>query len=123
MSWEVELHEDVDRWFENLCRTDPRTASLVEQAIDLLAAVGPTLGRPMVDRIKGSCYLHMKELRPASAGTSQVRILFAFDPLRKAILLIAGDKSGDWQGWYDKNVPVAERRYAAHVARLHAGHN
>ena len=119
MSWEVELHEDVDRWFENLCRTDPCTANLVEQAIDLLAEIGPALGRPLVDRIKGSCYLHMKELRPASTGPQKIRVLFAFDPLRQAILLIAGDKSGDWQGWYDKNIPVAEQRYAAHLATRH----
>lgn len=40
---------------------------------------------------------------------------FAFDPWRAAILLIAGDKSGDWKRWYKKNIPVAEQLYANHV--------
>lgn len=118
VNWEVELHDEVVRWFEELCRTDPRTANLVEQAVDLLAELGPTLGRPLVDRVKGSCYHHMKELRPASAGATEVRVLFAFDPLRKAILLIAGDKSGAWKAWYEETIPVAEQRYAAHIASL-----
>lgn len=56
-------------------------------------------------RIRGSAYRNMKELRPTSAGCSEVRILFAFDPLRKAILLVAGDKAGDWTGWYDRTSP------------------
>ena len=36
-----------------------------------------------------------------------MRILFAFDPWRSAILLTGGDKSGDWQGWYRRAVPRA----------------
>ena len=50
----------------------------------------------------------MTELRPA--GTS-IRILFIFDPRRQAILLLGGDKAGGWRNWYDKNIPIAERRY------------
>lgn len=53
----------------------------------------------------------MKELRPGSTGRSEIRILFAFDPERRAVPLVAGDKSGDWSKWYDRNIPVAERRY------------
>lgn len=101
-----------------LVAEDSETASLVEQAIDMLAEHGPTLGRPLVDRIKGSDYVNMKELRPASAGCGEVRILFAFDPLRRAILLTAGDKAGDWKGWYVRNVPVADRRYSEHLAEV-----
>lgn len=63
----------------------------------------------------------MKELRPGSAGRSEVRILFAFDPSRAAILLVAGDKSGDWQGWYRKAIPVADRRYNEHVEKGEGG--
>jgi hypothetical protein len=72
----------------------------------------------MVDRVKGSDYHNMKELRPASTGRSEIRILFAFDPRRHAILLVAGDKAGDWERWYDTNIPVADKRYAEHVAVL-----
>jgi len=95
--------------------------ALVEQAIDMLAERGPSLGRPLVDRIKGSAYRNMKELRPASAGCSEVRILFAFDPLRKAILLVAGDKAGKWTDWYDRNILMADMRYAEHVAEIDGG--
>ncbi|GAB2988352.1 hypothetical protein GCM10027184_46630 [Saccharothrix stipae] len=116
--WDVQLHTDVDAWFSQLCKEDPQSADLVEEAIDYLAREGPRLGRPLVDRIRGSRHHHMKELRPASAGSSEVRILFAFDPLRQAILLVAGDKSGDWQGWYERNVPVADRRFDEHLAGL-----
>lgn len=51
----------------------------------------------------------MKELlRPAATS---IRILFVFDPQRQAILLLGGDKAGDWKDWYDKNIPVADQRY------------
>ena len=118
MGWEVELHVEVDRWFEHLCDVDPDCADGVEDAIDVLAAAGPALGRPLVDHIRGSRYHNMKELRPGSTGRSEIRILFVFDPLRRAILLVAGDKSGDWRGWYDRSIPLADRRYAEHLAAL-----
>jgi hypothetical protein len=53
----------------------------------------------------------MRELRPGSAGRSEVRILFIFDPERRAVLLVAGDKAGNWKKWYDRNIPVADERY------------
>ena len=52
-----------------------------------------------------------KELRPGSAGRSEIRVLFAFDPKRRAILLVAGDKAGKWKQWYDKNIPIADDRF------------
>jgi hypothetical protein len=55
--WEVALHEEVEEWFLDLCRTDPASADLVSEAIDLLAEHGPVLGRPMVDRLKGSTFI------------------------------------------------------------------
>ncbi|WP_206785456.1 type II toxin-antitoxin system RelE/ParE family toxin [Amycolatopsis sp. MtRt-6] len=115
MEWEIELHDEVDRWFVDLCREDPVSADRVEEAIDMLAREGPRLGRPLVDRVKGSSLHHLKELRPASAGSSEIRILFAFDPVRCALLLVAGDKSGNWKGWYDYNIPIAEKRFREHL--------
>jgi hypothetical protein len=105
MSWEVILLEEVEAWY---CSLDDDTMSTVTGAIDLLELEGTTLGRPMVDKVNGSKFHSMKELRPA--GTS-IRILFIFDPRRQAILLLGGDKSGSWKSWYDKNIPIAERRY------------
>lgn len=116
--WDVRLHAEVEAWFLDLCRTDPITADLVAEAIDILAEQGPALGRPLVDRLKGSTYHNMKELRPGSAGSTEVRMIFAFDPVREAVFLVAGDKSGRWQSWYRTAIPLADARFAEHVARL-----
>ncbi|GAA3376849.1 hypothetical protein GCM10020367_50170 [Streptomyces sannanensis] len=62
----------------------------------------------------------MKELRPGSAGDSEVRILFIFDPLRQAVLLLAGDKAGNWEGWYEEAIPIADARYEDHLKVLEA---
>ncbi len=106
------LVEEVDLWFLSL---DPDTARLVGAAIDVLAENGPALGRPLVDRIKGSALHNLKELRPGSAGGSEVRILFVFDPRRQAVLLVAGDKAGVWKSWYPKAITAAERRYELYL--------
>ncbi len=60
----------------------------------------------------------MKELRPGSSGASELRILFAFDPERRAIMLIAGDKAGDWERWYGKNIPLADDLFDRHIGDL-----
>ena len=109
MAWDVALLSEVADWYEAL---DDQTAELVTAAIDLLAELGPTLGRPLVDTLQGSALAHLKELRPGSAGNSELRILFAFDPKRQAVLLVAGNKAGQWKGWYAVNIPLAEQRYA-----------
>lgn len=83
----------------------------------MLAEEGPVLPRSLVDRIKGSRHHNMKELRPASAGSSELRILFAFDPQRQAVLLVAGDKSGNWKRWYETNIPIADDRLDQWLAR------
>ena len=87
-----------------------RHSARVVQAIDALAEAGPGLGRPLVDTIRGSVLANLKELRP---GT--VRILFAFDPWRSSILLVAGDTSGQWSTWYREAIPVAEQRYEIYL--------
>lgn len=80
------------------------------QAIDALAESGPGLGRPLVDTITHSSLANLKELRP---GT--MRILFVFDPWRSSILLVAGDKAGQWEAWYREAIPLAEQRYAIYL--------
>lgn len=60
----------------------------------------------------------MKELRPGSSGRSELRVLFAFDPERRAILLIAGDKAGNWQRWYNTHIPLADDLFDDHLRRL-----
>lgn len=108
MSWDVRLWMDVESW---VLRLDDETFKLVAAAITRLESEGPNLGRPLADRVKGSRHHNMKELRPGSAGRSEVRILFAFDPKRRAVLLVAGDKAGKWQQWYQDNIPIADDRF------------
>ncbi|MCL3778007.1 MULTISPECIES: type II toxin-antitoxin system RelE/ParE family toxin [unclassified Actinomyces] len=110
MRWDIRLWEDVESWVLDL---DDDTYHLVAAAISRLESEGPALGRPTADRVKGSRHHHMKELRPGSAGRSKIRILFAFDPERRAILLVAGDKANNWQKWYMQNIPVADDRFDA----------
>ena len=99
-------------WFHTV---DRASQALITDAIDRLAMSGPSLGRPLVDRIKGSELHNLKELRPASTGRSEVRILFVFDPWRSAILLVGGDKSGKWKQWYAAAIPEAERLYGEYL--------
>lgn len=113
LMWNVVLIDEVEEWFFALAKGDAEEATAVTAAIDLLAEQGPALSRPLADSIKGSRIHNMKELRPS--GTS-IRILFVFDPERQAVLLVAGDKAGNWQGWYKENIPVAEGRYDGWLA-------
>jgi hypothetical protein len=116
MAWTVILVDEVDDWYRQLVATDSETAELVATAINILASDGPNLGRPYVDRIHGSSIHKLKELRPRSRGRSEIRILFVFDPARQAILLVAGDKAGNWVNWYRENIPIAEARYSKWLA-------
>ena len=109
--WDVVLLAPVEEWFLAVCESDPTTANRVMEAIDHLAEAGPGLGRPLVDRIHGSRLHNLKELRPGSAGRSEIRLLFVFDVEREAVILVAGDKAGQWNRWYRENIPVAEERY------------
>ncbi|MWV48475.1 diaminopimelate decarboxylase [Rathayibacter sp. VKM Ac-2803] len=93
---------------------DDSTYEQVIAALLLLAQEGPQLGRPLVDTITGSALKNMKELRPGSSGRSEIRILFAFDHRRQAILLLAGDKAGNWKKWYRTNIPLAEAEFDRH---------
>jgi len=115
LAWVVVLVDEVEDWFLAL---DPETATLVGSAIDVLDEHGPALGRPLVDRIKGSRLHNLKELRPGSTGSSEIRLLFIFDPRRQAVLLVAGDKAGAWRSWYPTAVKTAERRFAEYLKEI-----
>src|SRR5579864_2468242 len=116
-SWTVEFHPACESWANNLGQSD---AEALLAAIRVLRGEGPTLGRPLVDTIKGSRHANMKELRPGSTGRTEIRVLFAFDKERKAILFVGGDKSDDWAGWYTTNIPVADDRFDEHQAKVDA---
>lgn len=110
--WEIRVTDELLAWVNAL---DERSRAQFVDAVDRLAEVGPALGRPLVDRIEGSQVHNLKELRPGSAGHSEIRVLFVFDPWRAAILLVAGDKSGNRSGWYRQTIPRAEELYEEYV--------
>lgn len=86
--------------------------------VNLLQLFGPALGRPHVDTLKGSKHANMKELR-ADTAVSVLRIAFAFDPQRAAVLLIGGDKSGvNQRRFYKRLITKADRFLDEHLARL-----
>lgn len=112
--WQVDVGL-VGEWLSSL---DDRSLEQVVAAIEILQDRGPSLGRPLVDTVTASRHRNMKELRPGSAGRSELRILFAFDPHRQAILLVAGDKAGSWSRWYRTHIPLADDLLDEHLDRL-----
>jgi hypothetical protein len=113
VSYEVNYTDEFGRWWEELT---VEQREHIAARVELLEQHGPTLGRPLVDRIKRSAFHHMKELRCSSDGA--LRVLFAFDPRQQAILLLGGDKSGDWNNWYDWAIPKADELYAEYLREL-----
>ncbi len=115
MAWEVALDPAFDPEFDAL----PTAVQdeLLAQA-KLLETFGPTLARPRVDTLNGSRHANMKELR-FQADNGVWRVVFAFDPRRKAILLVAGDKSGvNERRFYRRLIEKADKRFDAHLDRL-----
>lgn len=67
--------------------------------------------------VSGSLLLHVcSSVR--TSGTTEIRLLFAVDPRREAIFLVAGDKAGNWEGWYRQAIPLADERFTRHLAVL-----
>jgi hypothetical protein len=115
MRWVVIAHPAVDEWLQSL---DKGTLEQVTAAVRELRDQGPALPRPLADTVRGSRHKNLKELRPGSAGRTEIRILFAFDPVRQAVLLVAGDKAGQWNKWYKRAIPLADDRFDEHIERL-----
>jgi hypothetical protein len=87
---------------------------LVNQVIGMLVEAGLELGRPSADRVHYSRLSNLKELRPGSADRSGIRVL---DPGRNAVLLVAGDRAGQWEAWYRRAIPLAGERYEDYLKR------
>ncbi len=107
----MKVTEEYAAWFIALIKEDLPSAVQVAQGVAALREEGPALGRTLVDQLKGARIHHLKELRPGSRGRSEIRIIFAFDPARSALLLLGGDKNGNWERWYRDNIPQAEQLY------------
>ena len=110
MAWEVEFTDEFEQWWNSLSESEQ---GKVDARVRLLMERGPNLGFPFSSQVKSSRYPEMRELR-AQAGGDPLRMLYAFDPRRIAILLVAGDKTGD-DRWYETNVTIADRLFERHL--------
>jgi hypothetical protein len=113
MEWEVLFDEEFDEW---LGTVDDGLQDEIWANVEVLRQLGPNLGRPRVDTVKGSDYSNMKELRIQYQGDPW-RILFAFDPRRNPILLVGGCKRGN-KRWYEEHIRIADRRFRRHLESL-----
>ena len=113
MAWEVEFTNEFGAWWESLTVDEQEE---IAAKVELLEEHGPTLPRPHSDVIVTSRHPNMKELR-GRAGEALLRVLYAFNPKRTAILLIGGDKTGR-SDWYDEFVPRADALFDKHLEEL-----
>ena len=115
MTWEVEYTDEFAGWWETLTEAEQED---VDSYVRRLEARGPTLPFPHSSGINGSRHDRMRELRVQTHG-NPFRVFYAFDPLRSAILLIGGDKTGN-DRFYEEMIPVADDLYDQHIADLKA---
>lgn|SRR6266498_429290 len=84
--------------------------------LGLLEIMGPSLGFPHSSGVRESKFGHMRELRIQHEGRPY-RVLYAFDPMRVAVLLLGGDKTGN-DRWYEESVPEADSRYESYLQEV-----
>jgi hypothetical protein len=113
MPWEVEYTDEFDQWWSGLTEEEQED---VAASVGLLEEMGPRLPYPHSSSIESSRHNVMRELRVQHKGRPY-RVLYAFDPRRVALLLIAGDKTGD-DRWYDRYVPIADKLYDEHLIAI-----
>ena len=111
--WDVEYTDEFGQWWGLLTEAAQES---IDASVRLLEQLGPQLGFPHSSGVAGSRFRHLRELRVQHHGRP-LRILYAFDARRSAILLLGGDKTGD-DRWYREQVPVADRLYQAHLEAL-----
>ncbi|WP_440994731.1 type II toxin-antitoxin system RelE/ParE family toxin [Cysteiniphilum litorale] len=111
--WQVEYTNEFEVWWNTL---NEATQIDIDASVQLLEKMGIYLPFPHSSKINESKHSHMRELRVQSKG-KPIRILYAFDPKRHAILLIGGDKTGD-NDWYEKHIPIADQLYDEHLQEI-----
>jgi hypothetical protein len=112
-AWDVEYSDEFGNWWLSL---DGREQEAVGSMVDRLTEQGTALGYPHSSQIKGARHGHLRELRVQCAGRP-LRVFYAFDPRRSAILLLGGDKRGDSR-FYERMVAAADRLYDEHLEAL-----
>ena len=113
MSWEIEYTNEFDIWWQPL--REEQQDDIVS-VVQLLEEKGTQLPFPYSSDVKGAKNSHLRELRIQSRG-KPIRVFYAFDPRRVAILLIGGDKTGD-KRFYEKYVPIADRLYEEYLQEI-----
>ena len=113
MSYVILTTEMFDAWLHALSEAERVD---VRAIVGLLEDKGFTLGYPFSSALHGSRHGHMRELRIRHRGRP-IRVLYAFDPKRSAILLLGGHKGGD-DRWYERHIPIADRLYDQHLATM-----
>ncbi|SNT69943.1 type II toxin-antitoxin system RelE/ParE family toxin [Psychrobacter sp. LV10R520-6] len=116
--WVVITTELFNEWLE---QQEESIQEKVLAALVILEQKGPSLGRPLVDTVYGSKFTNMKELRVQYRG-KPLRAFFAFDPLRQAIVLCIGDKSGK-KRFYTEMLAIADKQYELHLSTLGEKYN
>ncbi len=111
--WEVEYTDEFGEWLDSLERKQQKQVAAI---VSLLQERGVSLPFPYSSSVFGSKFEHMRELRVQSKG-NPIRIFYAFDPKRSAILLIGGDKTGD-NRFYERMIPIADKLYEDHLEEL-----
>jgi len=113
MAWDVEFTTQFEVWWNSLSEDEQVEISA---KVELLQERGPTLPRPHADVISTSRHANMKELR-GKVAERYLRVLYAFDPRRTALLLLGGDKTDD-PNWYERFVPIADDLFDQHLQEL-----
>lgn len=113
MSWNVEYTDEFGEWWAELREQEQDDFTVT---VELLEEMEPNLPFPHSSGINDSRHQHMRELRTQSSGRP-IRIFYAFDPRRSAILLMGGDKTGQ-DRFYKKYIPIADKLYDDHITDL-----
>jgi hypothetical protein len=113
MSWDIEYTNEFDSWWQTLTANQQDD---VVSIVKLLEESGTLLSFPYSSGVNGSKHSHMRELRIQSGG-NPIRIFYAFDPRRVAILLIGNDKIGD-KRFYEKYIPIADQLYDEYLKEI-----
>ena len=113
MEWAVLFTDEFESWWNSLSEEEQGS---IDRIVGLLREAGPALPFPYSSGIKTSVYAGMRELRIQQAGWPY-RVLYIFDPRRRAVLLIGGDKTGN-DRWYDVHIPLADRVYRQYLKEL-----
>ncbi|MFC9406659.1 type II toxin-antitoxin system RelE/ParE family toxin [[Kitasatospora] papulosa] len=118
--YELRFFADVLDWIRTLAKEDPDSHDHVVAALERLQEAGPALRRPTVGAIDDSRFRNMRELRPRNGSTVSIRMLFVFDPVRRAVFLVAGNKASgrQWAAWYPKAIKEADDKYMAYLEAL-----